>query len=425
MRIERANDAGVVFQRRASRMAEALETVAPILEDVRARGDAALADWARRLGDPVGAGSAGVAAVPDGPGSWPRVPNAWLQAAEARLDPELLRAVDNAASNLRAFAMSQMPKATECEPRAGVCLSTIVRPLDVVGAYVPSGRYPLPSTLLMTVVPAQVAGVERIVVCSPRPFDAIDGLAHRLGVDDFFRLGGAQAIAAMAFGTETVPRCDRIVGPGNIYVAAAKRLLAGEVGIEFVAGPSEIVIVSVEGDPRALAADLLAQAEHDEDASAVMITTSEALAQEVSAEIDRQLRGLSTASVAAKALEANGAIVLVDSVAEAMDLANRYAPEHLCVPSAEFLGAVRHAGSVFVGPYSPESAGDYATGTNHVLPTGGVARLRGGLSVADYVKVISVQEVSREGLRGLAGTVTALARAEGLEAHARSVEVRL
>ena len=277
----------------------------------------------------------------------------------------------------------------------------------------------------MTVVPAQVAGVGRIVLASPKASDAIDGLAFRLGVDDVFRIGGAQAIAAMAVGTESVPRCDRIVGPGNIYVAAAKRLLAGEVGIEFVAGPSEVVIVACEGDPRALAADLLAQAEHDDDAAAVLITTSEALAHEVAAEVDRQLEGLPTADTARRSLDANGAIVLVDSMDEAMELANRYAPEHLCVPSPAYLDRVRHAGSVFVGPYSPEAAGDYASGTNHVLPTGGVARLRGGLSAADFVKVISVQELSRNGLAALAGTVTTLARAEGLEAHARSVEVRL
>lgn len=415
MRIVQANDAGPVFERRARRMAEALEAVAPILEDVRVRGDAALWEWAHRLGDVEG----------ERPNGWPQVAARTLAEAEARLEPDLLRAMDNAAANIRAFAQTQMPAPSPCEPVAGVRLSTIVRPLDVVGAYVPSGRYPLPSTVLMTVVPAQVAGVGRIVVASPKASDTIDGLAHRLGADDVLRLGGAQAIAAMAFGTESVPRCDRIVGPGNIYVAAAKRLLAGEVGIEFVAGPSEVVIVSLEGDPRALAADLLAQAEHDDDAASVLITTSESLAEEVAREVDRQLDRLPTAATARRSLEANGAVVLVDSVDEAMEWVNRYAPEHLCVPSAEFLGAVRHAGSVFVGPYSPEAAGDYAAGTNHVLPTGGVARLRGGLSAADYVKVISVQELSREGLAGLAGTVTTLARAEGLEAHARSVEVRL
>ncbi len=404
-----ASDAGTVFERRSGRMAEALEVVAPILDDVRARGDEALREWAVRLGDLEVS----------------RVAYAELQAAEGRLDAELLRAMDNAATNIRAFARTQLPQPVSCEPMPGVRLSTRVRPLDVVGAYVPSGRYPLPSTVLMTVVPAQVAGVGRIVLASPKASDAIDGLAFRLGVDDVFRIGGAQAIAAMAFGTESVPRCDRIVGPGNIYVAAAKRLLAGEVGIEFVAGPSEVVIVACEGDPRALAADLLAQAEHDDDAAAVLITTSEALAHEVAAEVDRQLEGLPTADTARRSLDANGAIVLVDSMDEAMELANRYAPEHLCVPSPAYLDRVRHAGSVFVGPYSPEAAGDYASGTNHVLPTGGVARLRGGLSAADFVKVISVQELSRNGLAALAGTVTTLARAEGLEAHARSVEVRL
>lgn len=422
MRIVNSNDAEALFARRNTRMAEALDTVAPILDDVRVRGDAALHEWSIRLGDlPSSAGFQ--PAIPATP--WPRVPYADLQAAEGRLAPDLLRALDNAAANIRAFARTQLPQPTFCEPMPGVRLSTIVRPLDVVGAYIPSGRYPLPSTLLMTAVPAQVAGVGRIVCASPSAADAIDGLAFRLGVDDLFRLGGAQAIAAMAFGTDSVPRCDRIVGPGNIYVAAAKRLLAGEVGIEFVAGPSEVLIVAVDGDPRALAADLLAQAEHDEDASAVLATPSRALAEAVALELERQLEGLPTSAAARRALAANGALVLVDSLEEAMDMANQYAPEHLCVPSAECLAAVRHAGSVFVGPYSPEAAGDYATGTNHVLPTGGVARLRGGLSAADYVKIISVQELTRDALAGLAGTVTTLARAEGLEAHARSVEVRL
>ena len=436
MRILQSSEADAVFARRTGRMAEALEAVAPILEDVRARGDEALLEWAKRFGDDVPPGSTGSQPVSPTSGSkpgsprhlgsrWPCVPYDDLQAAEARLEPDLLRAMDNAASNIRAFARTQMPQPTQCEPMPGVRLSTLVRPLDVVGAYVPSGRYPLPSTVLMTVVPAQVAGVGRIVVASPRASDAIDGLAFRLGVDDVVRIGGAQAIAAMAFGTESVPRCDRVVGPGNIYVAAAKRLLAGEVGIEFVAGPSEVLILAEDGDPRALAADLLAQAEHDEDASAVLVTTSQALAEAVAVEIERQLQGLPTADTARRALETNGAIVIVRSVNEAIELANSYAAEHLCVPSADWLAQIRHAGSVFVGPFSPEPAGDYASGTNHVLPTGGVARLRGGLSAADYVKVISVQELTREGLAALAGTVTTLARAEGLEAHARSVEVRL
>jgi histidinol dehydrogenase len=239
-----------------------------------------------------------------------------------------------------------------------------------------------------------------------------------------FQRGGAQAIAAFAVGTRTVPRASRIVGPGNIYVAAAKKLLAGEVGIDFVAGPTEILIVAAEGDPRHLAADMLAQAEHDVDASAVLLTTSKRLAAAVAREVERQLASLPTAAVARKAIDRNSAIILVRSLVEAVEIANRFAPEHLSLPDDSLLGEVRHAGSVFVGPYSPEAAGDYASGPNHVLPTSGAARIRGGLSVTDFVKVISVQELSEKALARLAPAITTLARAEGLEAHARSVEVR-
>jgi histidinol dehydrogenase len=304
-------------------------------------------------------------------------------------------------------------------------LGQIVRPLEGVGAYIPGGRYPLPSTLIMTVVPAQAAGVPRISVCTPRPAAEILGAAHLLGVGSVFQMGGAQAIAAFAYGTRTVPRADRIVGPGNIYVAAAKKLLAGEAGIDFVAGPTEVLIICDEGDPAWLAADMLAQAEHDADASAVLLTRSRRLAGAVAAEIDRQLESLPTASVARKAIGGNSAIVIVRSAEEALELSNRYAPEHLCLHDAALLPGVVHAGSVFLGAESPEAAGDYATGPNHVLPTSGAARLRGGLSAADYVKVISVQRLDRTALRRLAPAITTLARAEGLEAHARSVEIRV
>jgi histidinol dehydrogenase len=238
-------------------------------------------------------------------------------------------------------------------------------------------------------------------------------------------MGGAQAIAAFAFGTRTVPRADRIVGPGNIYVAAAKKLLAGEVGIDFIAGPTEILIIAADGDPRAIAADMLAQAEHDTDASAVLLTTSKRLASAVSKEIGRQLETLPTAAVARQAIAKNSAVVLVRTLDEAAEISNRFAPEHLNIPDEALLPKIQHAGSVFVGPFSPEAAGDYASGPNHVLPTSGAARQRGGLSVSDYLKVISVQKLSEPALRRLAPAITTLARSEGLEAHARSVEVRL
>ena len=319
----------------------------------------------------------------------------------------------------------QLPPEEMLEVQPGLRLGQVVRPLESVAAYIPAGRYPLPSTVLMTVIPAQVAGVPNISIACPHPAGEILGTARMLEVRNVFEMGGAQAIAAFAFGTRTVPRADRIVGPGNIYVAAAKKLLAGEVGIEFVAGPTEIVIIAADGDPKFLAADMLAQAEHDVDASAILLTTSKALANAVSREIERQLTTLPTAAVARKSIARNSAIIRVRTLDEAIELSNRFAPEHLSVPEARMVEKVRHAGSVFVGAFSPEAAGDYASGPNHVLPTSGAARIRGGLSVWDYLKVISVQQLSAGALRALAPAITTLARAEGLEAHARSVEVRI
>ena len=338
---------------------------------------------------------------------------------------EFRAAVTTAAANIRSFAEMQLPPEEMLEVQPGLRLGQVVRPLESVAAYIPAGRYPLPSTVLMTVVPAQVAGVPNISIACPHPAAEILGTARMLEVRNVFEMGGAQAIAAFAFGTRTVPRADRIVGPGNIYVAAAKKLLAGEVGIEFVAGPTEIVIIAADGDPRFLAADMLAQAEHDVDASAILLTTSKALANAVAREVERQLTTLTTAPVARKSIARNSAIIRVRTLDEAIELSNRFAPEHLSVPEARLVEKVQHAGSVFVGAFSPEAAGDYASGPNHVLPTSGAARIRGGLSVWDYVKVISVQQLSSGALRALAPAITTLARAEGLEAHARSVEVRI
>jgi histidinol dehydrogenase len=301
----------------------------------------------------------------------------------------------------------------------------MVRPLDTVAAYIPAGRYPLVSTVIMTCVPALVAGVKNVCIACPKPVDEVLGTAHLLGITNVFQMGGAQAIAAFAYGTKTVLRADRIVGPGNIYVAAAKKLLAGWVGIDFVAGPTEILIIANEGEPEFLAADMLAQAEHDVDSTAILLTSSRLLAKRVAREIERQLATLPTVSVARKAIERNSAIVIVRSLAEAVEISNDFAPEHLSLHHEELLPEIRHAGSVFLGAFSPEAAGDYASGPNHVLPTNGGARLRGGLSAADFVKVISLQQLNERALAKLSPAITTLARAEGLEAHARSVEVRL
>ncbi|MCX6623233.1 MAG: histidinol dehydrogenase, partial [Acidobacteria bacterium] len=352
------------------------------------------------------------------------VPAEELAASARKLKPAFRAAVRAASKNIRAFARLQLPEAKSVQVAPGIRLGQIVRPLDTVAAYIPSGRYPLPSTLMMTVIPAQVAGVRQICVATPRAVDEIFGTASLLKAHRVFQMGGAHAIAAFAFGTRTVPKADRIVGPGNIYVAAAKKLLAGEVGIDFIAGPTEILILAAAGNPAWIAADMLAQAEHDTDASAVLLTTSRSLADAVAAELERQLETLPTAAVARVALRKNSAIILVESLDEAVELSNRFAPEHLSIPHQALLKRVQNAGSVFIGASSPEAAGDYASGPNHVLPTSGAARVRGGLSAADFVKVISIQELSPAALRSLAPSITTLARAEGLEAHARSVEVR-
>jgi histidinol dehydrogenase len=411
IRILPSTDAGKLLKRRQARLDEAEATVAPILEAVKTRGDQALLEFSRKF---------------DGfEGKSVRVPQTVMAEAAERLTSTFRAAVATSEMNVREFAQRQMPKEHQKMLRPGLSLGQIVRPLDTVAAYIPGGRYPLPSTLIMTVVPAQVAGVPNICACSPSAVDEVFGTAHLLGVSQVFQMGGAQAIAAFAYGTKTVPRADRIVGPGNIYVAAAKKLLAGETGIDFVAGPTEILIIAADGDPAFLAADMLAQAEHDVDASAILLTTSRTLAEQVAKEVDAQLATLPTAPVASKSIQRNSAIIVTKSLDEAVELSNKFAPEHLSIHDESLLAKVRHAGSIFVGAYSPEAAGDYASGPNHVLPTSGLARLRGGLSVADYLKVITVQQLSKSALKHLAPAITTLARAEGLEGHARSTEIRL
>jgi histidinol dehydrogenase len=410
IRILASKQIGRLLARRTSRLSEAEAVVRPILDAVRKQGDKALMKYARKF-DGFERKSV-------------RVPDSELWSACGKLSTGFRDAVETASANIRAFAEMQMPPVRFYEMAPGLRLGQIVRPVDTVAAYIPAGRYPLPSTLMMTVIPAQVAGVGRVTVACPRPVPEILGTARLLQVADVFQMGGAQAIAAFAFGTRTVPKADRIVGPGNIYVAAAKKLLAGEVGIDFIAGPTEILIIAADGDAKCLAADMLAQAEHDADACAVLLTTSKSLARAVASEIERQLKTLPTVGVAKLAIRRNSAIVIVSSLDEAIEIANRFAPEHLSIPDESLLEKITNAGSVFIGPFSPEAAGDYASGPNHVLPTSGAARLRGGLSVMDYLKVISVQQLSAGALRCLAPAITTLARAEGLEAHARSVEVR-
>ncbi len=403
-------DAAQYLTRKQVRLEEAEAVVAPILEAVRKRGDAALLEYARKFD---GFDSDSVV-----------VSREECNAALAGWSREFRDAVEIASANIREYAVAQLPRDSMGAYSGGRALGQIIRPLDSMAAYVPAGRYPLPSTALMTVIPAQAAGVATTCIVSPRPSAEILGIAALFNVTNVCRIGGAQAIAALAFGTESVRKVDRIVGPGNIYVAAAKKLIAGEVGIDFVAGPTEIVIIAADADPAWIAADMLAQAEHDTDAAAILLTTSRALAEAVSMEVERQLETLPTAPVAREAINRNSAAIVVDSMEQAVEFSNQFAPEHLALHDPSLLPSIRHAGSVFLGASSPEAAGDYASGPNHVLPTSGVARLRGGLSAADFVKVISVQHLSPEGLKKLEPAITALARAEGLEAHARSVEIR-
>jgi histidinol dehydrogenase len=394
-------------QRGPNDLAEVERAVRRIVNNVRRNGDQALRRYAARW-DHLGK---------DEP---MRVPEPDLHEAWQKTPAELREAIKQAAANIRRYCEWQKPEEWRREMLPGVCVGQLVRPLESVGCYVPGGRYPLPSTLLMTVIPAQVAGVPEIRVVSPRPAQTTLAAAAFLGVREFYRIGGAQAIAALAYGTESVPRVNKIVGPGNRYVTAAKKLVAFDCAIEFLAGPTEAVVVSAEGDPVFIACDLVAQAEHDPDALCILITNSSALAKAVQSEVQQRTR---KNPIAAQSLARNGAILLVDSLEQAVETANRIAPEHLTLP-ASLAPAVRNAGSIFLNELTPQSAGDYISGTNHVLPTGGMAHVRGGLSVLDYVRIIACQEVSREGIRGIAPPAIVLAEAEGLRGHAESLRVR-
>jgi len=382
------------------------QTVVRIVESVRLNGDRAVRRHGREL-DGI-----------KGPLEVPR--SEWLSAA-ATLPPPVRRALQQAATYIRRVARAQRPRGFRTAVSPGVVVEQRVVPLDRVGCYVPGGRYPLPSSLLMTAIPARVAGVREVIAVSPRPHPAILAAALEAGIDRFFRIGGAQAVAALAYGTTTVPRVDKIVGPGNQWVSAAKALVSRDCAIDFYAGPTEIAIVSIDGGAEWIAADLVAQAEHDPEARALLITPNRRLAKEVAVAVRVQAAGN---AIALASLARNGAIIVTRDAGDAMRLANELAPEHLVVENEAMAREVRAAGSVFVGRWSAQAAGDYAIGSNHVLPTAGAARFRGGLNTADFVRLISVQRLTHQGLARLAPTVTTLARAEGLEAHARSIEVR-
>ncbi len=378
-----------------------------IIDDVRRNGNSAVRKYGRRW---------------DGLGKTDsfKVPEKELKRALASVSPEFRGALEKAAANIRQFCQWQKPAEFFRTIQPGIKVGQIIRPLEAVGCYVPGGRYPLPSSLLMTVIPAQVAGVRRIVVASPKPAAETLAAAALLGVAEFYRIGGAQAIAALAYGTEAIGKVNKIVGPGNIFVTTAKKLVAFDCSIDFLAGPTEAVVVSDEGNAKFIAADLVAQAEHDPDALGIFITSSAALAQKV----EREIQAMAAENVtASQSLREYGVIFVTSSRRESLQIANRLAPEHISI-AEEDLPLIQNSGSVFIGDYSAQTLGDYIAGPNHVLPTSGTATYRGGLSVCDFLKVISVQQVSRSGLRAVASQAITLAKAEGLAAHANSVAVR-
>ena len=381
--------------------------VAAIVADVRRNGDRALLRYAKSL---------------DGLSGSIEISRREMRSAAAGVPSSIRSAIGSAAANIRAVARRQVPRPWRLGVTRGVSVEQRVVPLDRVGCYVPGGRYPLPSSLLMTAIPALAAGVRDVVAVCPRPEPVVMAAALEAGVSSLFRLGGAHAIAALAYGTASLPRVDKIVGPGNRWVASAKALVASDCGIDFYAGPSEILVVSSTGNPAWIAADLIAQAEHDPDARAVLITPNRRLAVRVSAEVTARLPLEGPARLS---LRRHGGIIVTRSIGESIALANAAAPEHMVVDDEATAARITCAGSLFVGGWSAQVAGDYAIGSNHVLPTAGAARVRGGLSAADFVRQITVQRVTRAGLSRIGGSVIDLAKAEGLEAHAASIAVRL
>lgn len=401
--------------------AELLKVVTSIIDDVRARGDRALVEYVERFD--------GIELKVDDL----RIDEEELRRVAERADERVIQALREAIRNVRVFHERQVEESWAIEPVDGVQLGQRITPLERVGVYVPGGTAAYPSSVVMNVVPAQVAGVERIIVTTPpralAENPAVAAALLELNVTEVYAIGGAQAIAALAFGTETVPRVDKITGPGNKYVAAAKKLVFGVVGIDSIAGPTEVVIIADEtARPNFVAADLLAQAEHGEDASAILITNSESLATNVAQELERQLESLPRRAIAEASLKEYGAIIKVQTLDEACSIVNELAPEHVEIITKDdeaVAAKIRHAGAIFFGAYTPEAVGDYIAGPNHVLPTGRTARFSSALGVYDFVKRTSLLRYSREALESVTDKVAALAEIEGLSGHARSVKHRI
>ena len=393
---------------------EAYRVASRIIADVQRRGDAALAEWTKKLDGADLAKSR----------LW--ISKKEMAAARNRVSRNFLKAVEHAVRNVRRVAEQQLPQQWQLHVEPGVEIRQLVRPLDSIGCYIPGGRFALLSTLVMTAVPAQVAGVARIMAVCPKPNDALLAAADLLGVAEFARIGGAQAIAALGYGTRQIVPVEKICGPGNRYVTAAKQIVSADCAIDMPAGPTEAVVLANSGNPRWIAADLLAQAEHAPDAGSFLLTSSVNFARKVQQGVELQLNALPRNNPAHHSASKTGAILLASSFDQACEFVNRFAPEHLSLPSGgeKLLGKIRSCGTIFLGPLSAQPFGDYASGSNHVLPTGGWARRRGGLSAADFVKCITVQEITPSGFRSLADDVEILANAEGLLAHAHAVGVR-
>ena len=393
---------------------EAYRVAQRIVADVKRRGDAALDHWSRRL-DNLDLRRQSL---------W--VSRREMAAARKRVSPDFLRALGHAARNVRRVAEQQLPRPWSLHVEPGVEVAQIVRPIDSVGCYIPGGRFALFSTLIMTVVPAQVAAVGRIVAVCPKANDELLAAADLLGVKFLARIGGAQAIAVLAYGTKRIAAVEKIFGPGNRFVTAAKQIVSADCAIDLPAGPTEAIVLARRGNPRWIAADLLAQGEHAPDAGSYLVTPSAQLAKQVQAEVQAQLKLLPSSNPAHRSCRETGAILLTKTWEAAIGFVNRFAPEHLSLPesSPKLLKQIRSAGTIFIGPLSAQPFGDYASGSNHVLPTGGWARRRGGLSVHDFLKQLSVQTITRAGYLRLARDVRTMARAEGLLAHAYAIEVR-
>jgi histidinol dehydrogenase len=403
-----------LLRTRQHRDSQAEKVAACIVADVRRRGDTALFAWTRKLDD-INLATEGV---------W--ISRREITAAAARVGKLFFNAIEHAARNVRRVAEKQLPRPWTLVVEPGVSINQVVQPIESIGCYIPGGRHALVSTLLMTVIPAKVAGVRRIVAVCPHPNDELLATASLLNISEIARIGGAQAISALAYGTRSIPRVEKIFGPGNRYVTAAKQLVSSDCAIDLPAGPTEAVVLATHGNPQWIAADLLAQAEHAPDAGSFFVTTSKVLARRVQQEVLAQLRQFPASNPAHVSTRSAGAILLAPSIEAAFTFVNRFAPEHLSLPtdSETLLRKCRAAGTVFLGPWAAQPLGDYASGSNHVLPTAGWARRRGGLGTADFVKCITTQSIARRGFTRLADTVQTLARAEGLRAHANAVEVR-